>query len=1099
MNKQNAHFPEPGTTFSFTGIAVFILFVLLFAPFSIQANFPDEIAPEEIPLTMKVDKVGTFEIPAVIVGTTAYLSITDLFTFLKIKNTSGPDWALVEGYFLSPDDEYAIDYAGQEIQYQGNVYPVSNKDLVQTATGLYLSTGLLHDVFSLDCTFQFRSLSVFLKSHDQLPLFRELQQEEKRKFLNRMKGEMEADTTLDRIRPFLYLGAADWAIYSAQNLNGSVTSRANLALGGVLAGGETTLHLNYYTNQPFTNRNLYYRWRHINNQSRLLKQFTLGKIASSSVSSIFSPVVGAQISNSPTTYRRFFATHTITDHTEPGWTVELYVNNTLVDYTTADASGFFKFDIPLSYGKTEVKLRHYGQWGEERTDIRTIQIPYSFLPKHELEYQISGGIIENEPGRRFFRSSFNYGLTNRMTIGGGYEYLDAAPEAFSIPFLNTSFSLTNHLLFTGEYAHGVKATGLVSFRLPSNLMLDISYTDYVEGQRAIYYNYLEERKVRLSLPVRFKKWATYSRFSFNQLILPRSNQLTQLDHVLTASYKGLSANLRTYAYLRNNRPASVYSELSTGFRLPKRTTLTPTIRYHHNKGEITGWKFRAEKPFSRNGNLTITYEEYPKLNIRNIQIGLRLVFSGVQTSAYANVGNRSSGFTQSASGGLLFDRATSYAKASSMNKVGRGWITVLPFLDMNGNGVRDENEPKVNGVKVRATPGGRMEVDNQDTLVRIFDLEPYTSIFLELNGDGLENIAWQLHKKSFRVPVEPNLMKLVEVPVSVVAEVSGSIRVAGSDARRPGRFKIDISREDHSLVNSIYSEDDGYYSYLGLPPGNYTIQVDSMQLANQQLVSQPASRKVNILPDYYGFFIDELDFTLQADSASMQVLDKINTNSLPIQTDGITTDSVSQTEGNPALESFAISGNSQVWFSIQIFVGTSSFNTESPVFQDESGIHELKLGRHYKYYYGKYQDFDVARSEMLRLRRKFHGAFIVAFRDGQRLTIDNIVLKSGALRHEDVPEKEKVSQPDSATQEMWYAVQVASTITPIQIPSLFKGETDIQEQKIGIYYKYFIGKYSNYRQALNEQQRLRKKFQKAFIIAFKGTEYVPIDELGKAK
>jgi hypothetical protein len=471
--------------------------------------------------------------------------------------------------------------------------------------------------------------------------------------------------------------------------------------------------------------------------------------------------------------------------------------------------------------------------------------------------------------------------------------------------------------------------------------------------------------------------------------------------------------------------------LSTGFRLPNRTSLTPTIRYHHNQGTITGWKFRVEKPFSRNGNLTITYEEYPELGIRNIQFGLRHVFSGVQTSAYANLGNRSTSFTQSASGGLLFDRATSYAKAGSMNKVGRGWITVLPFLDMNSNGERNENDPKVNGVKVRATPGGRMEADSQDTLIRIFDLEPYTSIFLELNGDGLENIAWQLHKKSYRVPVEPNLMKLVEVPVSVVAEISGSIRVEGSDARRPGRFKIDILREGHTVVNSIYPEDDGYYNYLGLSPGNYKIQVDSTQLANQQLVSQPASREVNILPDYYGFFIDKLDFTLLADAAIIEVADEMDTNRLPVQPDGITTDTVSQTESHAAIDASVI--------------------------------------------------------------------FIVAFRNGQPLTIDNVVLSEGASRYQNVPEEDKISHPDSARQEIWYAVQIAAMTTRIHIPSLFKGVTDIQEQKIDNYYKYFVGRFNNYLQAVNARQKLLEKFPEAIIIGFKGTKQVPIDAVGKEK
>jgi hypothetical protein len=35
--------------------------------------------------------------------------------------------------------------------------------------------------------------------------------------------------------------------------------------------------------------------------------------------------------------------------------VELYVNNILVDYKRADASGFFTFEIPLIYGTTNVK------------------------------------------------------------------------------------------------------------------------------------------------------------------------------------------------------------------------------------------------------------------------------------------------------------------------------------------------------------------------------------------------------------------------------------------------------------------------------------------------------------------------------------------------------------------------------------------------------------------------------------------------------------------------------------------------------------------------------------------------------------------------
>lgn len=58
----------------------------------------------------------------------------------------------------------------------------------------------------------------------------------------------------------------------------------------------------------------------------------------------------------------------ISDYTEPGWTVELYVNNVIVDYQTADASGFYSFDVPLVYGTSEVMLKFYGHYGEERVE-----------------------------------------------------------------------------------------------------------------------------------------------------------------------------------------------------------------------------------------------------------------------------------------------------------------------------------------------------------------------------------------------------------------------------------------------------------------------------------------------------------------------------------------------------------------------------------------------------------------------------------------------------------------------------------------------------------------------------------------------------------
>ena len=111
--------------------------------------------------------------------------------------------------------------------------------------------------------------------------------------------------------------------------------------------------------------------------------------------------------------------------TEPGWIVELYINNVLVDYIKADASGFFTFEVPLIYGNSMVKLKFFGPWGEERTREQNISIPFNFLPPKTLEYTVGAGIVEDTLMSRFSRADVNYGVTRSLTVGAGAEYLSS--------------------------------------------------------------------------------------------------------------------------------------------------------------------------------------------------------------------------------------------------------------------------------------------------------------------------------------------------------------------------------------------------------------------------------------------------------------------------------------------------------------------------------------------------------------------------------------------------------------------------------------------------------------------------------------------------
>jgi len=573
---------------------------------AIPAQAQNENDYEEISILMNIQQLGTIEIPAIIRNQEIFLPVTDMFDVLKIKNTPSGRFDSVSGFFINQIASYFIDYPNSRIKYLGKVYELKPNDLVRTETNLYLRINYFGDIFGLECKFNFRSLTVNLTTQLELPVIKELRLEQIRNNMNRLKGKVKADTIIKRGYPVFHFGMTDWSVIGTQQIKGPADTMVNLGLGGIIAGGEANVFLNYSTSEPFTERQQQYLWRFANNDYHFLKQAIAGKINSQATSSIYAPVVGVQFTNTPTTYRLSFGTYTLADHTKPGWTVELYVNNALVNYTKADASGFFQFEVPMVYGNTEVKLRFYGPYGEETTSVKSISIPFNFLPAKEVEYTVSGGVVEDAAGSRFAKANLNYGLSRRLTIGGGIEYLSSVTSGNTMPFLNFSLRLASSLLITGEYTYGVRWKGIMSYRLRSNFQIDLNYIKYVPGQTAINFNYLEERKAILSYPVRGRNFSSYMRLTLDQIILPIS-QYTTAEFLLSGGFFGISTNFTTYALFSGSAKPTVYSNLSLGYRLPKGFTLTPQTQYDYNLNRFISVKCELEKRIFRNGSVNASF------------------------------------------------------------------------------------------------------------------------------------------------------------------------------------------------------------------------------------------------------------------------------------------------------------------------------------------------------------------------------------------------------------------------------------------------------------------------------------------------------------
>jgi hypothetical protein len=337
------------------------------------------------------------------------------------------------------------------------------------------------------------------------------------------------------------------------------------------------------------------------------------------------------------------------------------------------------------------------------------------------------------------------------------------------------------------------------------------------------------------------------------------------DLLLSGSILGVSVNSSTYALYTDPFPPYIYGNLSLSFRFPNGFVVTPQTQYDYNQKKLIFVKCEFEKQLFGHGYLDMIYEKDFINNVNNFQIGLRYEFPFAQTSASVRRDNNLTSFVQSANGSLMFDGRTNYLGTDNRPNVGKGGIVIVPFLDLNCNGRRDKGEPKAFGLNFTINDG-RIERDDQDTTIRIFDLEPYVTYTIELDRNSFDNISWQIKKPTISVFIDPNQFKLIQVPIAVVGEGSGTVYLNENNSRKgEGRIIVRFYRsDDSSLAASTLTEADGFFSFLGLAPGLYVARIDTAQLHRLYMTSSPIALPVTILQNKDGSVVDGLDFVLQS-------------------------------------------------------------------------------------------------------------------------------------------------------------------------------------------------------------------------------------------
>ena len=179
-------------------LALFIFLIVISYPLTLKAQVSADDY-EEISVFLAVQGIGGYDVTAIYKNDQIYLPVSQVFQCLKINQKTSEFNDTISGFFLDENNKYIISQPGHSVFIDGKLVKLSEEELLNLeTTSLALRLDQYGKLFGLNCSFNFSSLTVELKTNHELPVIKELRLEQMRKNISRLRGEMTVDTTYKR-------------------------------------------------------------------------------------------------------------------------------------------------------------------------------------------------------------------------------------------------------------------------------------------------------------------------------------------------------------------------------------------------------------------------------------------------------------------------------------------------------------------------------------------------------------------------------------------------------------------------------------------------------------------------------------------------------------------------------------------------------------------------------------------------------------------------------------------------------------------------------------------------------------------------------------
>lgn len=800
---------------------------------------PPKIIPkekEEIFLALKYAGLVNKTINAIYENGIVFLPVSEIFSNVEVDTKYDKKSQKLVAKNIFKQKTLVIDLANKKIEFGDSAYSLSSYKFHSTDFDLFFPTELFKSVTGIDTQVDLSNLIVTINSTESLPILNRKLREEKYGFVfvNRTSFDKKY-IDYKRNQKLADFGILDYELSHNINKYSLPSTFYMLGAGGEFMGGDIQIQTRgNFRESKFGEKRTEAKWEYVFEKNSYISSFSAGTLDFEGLQ--HTTFDGISITNNPIEPRTEFGKIKITDSGNPNSTIELYLNNQLIDVVKSDATGNFSFDLPLNYGTSLVKLKFFGTFGEYQEKTKLYQIPILLLQENEFNYNLDIG--KQNISRKDLRS-FNiaYGITNWLTNRIGIEHLNldnqkpvvyntTSARLFDSYFANFSFSPTNFYSFN------------VDAMLPSQLAFDFEFSRYLCNGFFNQANLTGKISAHIFYPIQFTG-SQINIQSFYSYSKTKTNDINDLTFGVSSYLSYFSPSINYH--LVNVETNNLYfrnSTIDAGFNwslnflhyyldFMRGSILTSRFYYNISRSKSESYSISFSTNLLESGRLQISHTENLINSYSLTQLNILFYFPFTQFSTSLSKET----FSNSIIGSANYNFKSNEINLFNRQQIGRAGAIIRLYIDDNNNGVYDQKESLIKDGKVDISISETKYFSNG--LIVAYDLNPYTAYQIKIREESIKNPMLVPRKKTFTFITEPNSFKEINIPFYIAGEVGGKVfRKVNKNIIPLAGLKIHITNIMTGESNTVTTFSDGSFYYFGLLPGKYKVIPDKEQLSS---------------------------------------------------------------------------------------------------------------------------------------------------------------------------------------------------------------------------------------------------------------------------